>query len=70
MEIDDITGIVIEESIRIHRDLGPGLMESIYESVLWKSLEKRGLRSERQKSVRFEYDGMTFDDGLRIDLLV
>ena len=70
MEIDDITHAVIEDSIRIHRDLGPGLMESVYESVLASSLERRGLKTERQKTVRFVYDGMNFEEGMGIDLLV
>lgn len=70
MNIDEITQVVIEDSIKIHRDLGPGLMESVYESILCSSLERRGLKTERQKTVRFEYDGMTFDEGMRIDLLV
>ncbi|QDT62028.1 hypothetical protein SV7mr_45690 [Stieleria bergensis] len=70
MELDEITGIVIDESIRIHKELGPGLMESVYEVVLARALERRGLRVQRQKTVEFEYDGMLFQEGLRIDLLV
>ena len=68
--LDDITGTIIEEAIQIHRELGPGLLESVYEMVLARALERRGLSVERQKTVSFEYDGMTFDDGLRVDLLV
>ncbi|MBL8854296.1 MAG: GxxExxY protein [Planctomycetaceae bacterium] len=70
MELDKITGIVIEESIRIHRELGPGLLESVYEAVLARALARRGLKVERQKTVKFEYDGMVFEEGLRVDLLV
>ncbi|MBL8892437.1 MAG: GxxExxY protein [Planctomycetaceae bacterium] len=70
MELDEITGIVIEESIRIHKELGPGLLESVYEAVLARALMRRGLRVERQKTFTFEYDGMVFEEGLRIDLLV
>lgn len=70
MEIDYITGVVIDESIRIHRDLGPGLLESVYEAILWKSLLQRGLHVERQKPLSFEYNGMNFEEGFRIDLLV
>jgi iron complex transport system substrate-binding protein len=54
----------------IHRDLGPGLLESVYEAVLAKSLGKRGFAVERQKPVTFHYDDMTFEDGFRVDLLV
>jgi iron complex transport system substrate-binding protein len=67
---DDITGAIIDASIKLHIDLGPGLLESVYEAVLARTLEKRGYRVERQKVVRFEYDGMVFDEGLRVDLLV
>lgn len=70
MQLDTITGMVIDESIRIHRELGPGLLESVYEVVLTRALQRRGLQVERQKVVRFQYDGMVFDEGLKVDLLV
>ena len=69
-ELDDITGAIVDASLKIHRDLGPGLLESVYEAVLARALERRGLRVERQKAIRFEYDGMVFEEGLRLDLLV
>ena len=69
-EIDDITGIIVDAAYRIHTGLGPGLLESVYEAVLARDLERRGLRVERQIAVSFDYDGMHFDEGLRIDLLV
>jgi iron complex transport system substrate-binding protein len=69
-ELDDITGAVVDAAMKIHMDLGPGLLESVYEVVLARSLQKRGLRVERQKPVRFEYDGMDFEEGFRVDLLV
>ena len=46
------------------------MLESVYEVVLCRVLEKRGLQVERQKSVKFEYEGIQFDEALRIDLLV
>jgi iron complex transport system substrate-binding protein len=70
MEVEGIATIVVDEAFRIHRDLGPGLLESVYEVVLAKALQKRGLRVERQKPVSFEFDGVRFDEGLRIDILV
>ena len=70
MELDEITGAIIDCSIKIHIELGPGLLESVYETVLARSLDKRGLRVERQQVIRFEYDGMVFEEGFRIDLLV
>ena len=70
MELDDITGAIIDCAIEIHRELGPGLLESVYEAVLALSLERRGFQVERQQTIRFEYDGMVFEEGFRIDLLV
>ena len=70
MSINDVTGMIVDAALQIHRDLGPGLLESVYEAVLAKKLEARGLKVERQKILRFEYDGMMFDEGFRMDLLV
>jgi GxxExxY protein len=69
-ELDEITGAIVDEAIKLHRGLGPGLLESVYEVVLARALEKRGLMVERQKTISFEYDGLRFDEGLRVDLLV
>ena len=69
-ELDDITGAIVDASMQIHRGLGPGLLESVYEAVLARALERRGLHVARQPIVRFEYDGMVFEEGLRVDLLV
>lgn len=69
-ELDDITGAIVDASLKIHIDLGPGLLESVYEMVLARALDKRGFNVERQKGIRFEYDGMLFQDGFRADLLV
>lgn len=68
--LDDITGGIIDAAIRLHKALGPGLLESVYEVVLARDLERRGLRATRQQLVSFEYDGLEFRDCLRVDLLV
>ncbi|MFZ4717032.1 MAG: GxxExxY protein [Chthoniobacterales bacterium] len=68
--LDDITGAVIDSAMRIHTDLGPGLLESVYEAVLAADLSRKGWKVERQKAVPFEFDGLRFDEGLRIDLLI
>jgi iron complex transport system substrate-binding protein len=68
--IDEITGAIIDASMQIHKDVGPGLYESVYETILERSLQKRGFKVERQKPGCFEYDGMMFDDAFRTDLLV
>ena len=69
-ELDEITGAIVDASMKIHMELGPGLLESVYEAVLARALEKRGFQVERQKAICFEYDGMVFEEGFRTDLLV
>ena len=70
MEIDEITAVVVDECIAIHRELGPGLFENVYETVLAGRLEARGLKVARQVKVPLEFDGHRFDAAFRIDLLV
>jgi len=70
MKMDDITGAVVEEAIRIHRRPGPGLFESVYERLLERRLQCRGLHVERQVGIDFTYDSIDFKDGFRLDLLV
>jgi GxxExxY protein len=70
MELDDVTGAVVDEAIRIHRRPGPGLLESVYERLLENRLRRRGLSVESQLGIDFTYDGIDFKDGFRIDLLV
>ena len=69
-ELDDITGEIVDAALRIHRDLGPGLLESVYEAVLARALAKRGFQVERQRAIRFEYEEMVFEEGFRTDLVV
>ncbi len=70
LNIEELSAVVVDAAFHLHQDLGPGLLEMVYESLLAKSLERRGLMVERQKVVPFEFDGIRFDEGLRIDLLV
>jgi iron complex transport system substrate-binding protein len=67
---EELSAIVVDCAYHLHVDLGPGLLESVYEAVLARLLTERGLRVERQKPIAFEYQGIRFDDGLRVDLLV
>jgi iron complex transport system substrate-binding protein len=69
-DLDDVTGAIVEASLRIHRDLGPGLLESVYEAVLARALQRHGLPVARQRAVRIVYDGMVFNEGFRVDILV
>ena len=68
--IDEITSQIVDSAYQIHVALGPGLLESVYEAVLARSLERGGLKVERQKTIIFEFDGMRFEEGLRVDLFV
>jgi GxxExxY protein len=70
MEINEITGIIIEESIKIHRDIGPGLMEKVYEELLAYRLTKRGLDVKRQQKIELVYEEIKLDVDLRFDLMV
>jgi GxxExxY protein len=70
MQIDEISGIVVDEAIRIHRELGPGLFESVYETILAGRLVERGLRVTRQVSVPLKFDCHSFDAAFRIDILI
>ncbi|MBA4163363.1 MAG: GxxExxY protein [Erythrobacter sp.] len=70
MRSDDISGIVIDEAIRIHRELGPGLFENVYEIVLAGRLESRGLKVARQVPVPITFDGHLFENAFKLDILV
>jgi GxxExxY protein len=67
---DPITGEIISAAIEVHKSLGPGLLESVYETCLCHELKLRGITFERQKVLPVRYKGVSLDTGLRIDLLV
>lgn len=70
IDIDDLSAMAIDEAIAVHRLIGPGLLESVYETVLAGRLEKRDLRVARQVPVPVDIDGHHFDAAFRIDILV
>lgn len=70
MPIDELSSVVLEEAIGIHREFGPGLFESVYESVLAGRLRRRGLKVDRQLQVKAVFDGEVYDPAFKIDLLV
>jgi len=70
MMINDITKKIIGAGIRVHRELGPGLLESTYEACLAYELAQDGLRFERQKALPVTYRDVKLECGYRIDLLV
>lgn len=69
-KVEEISGTVVDCAFHLHQELGPGLLESVYEVVLAKRLEKKGLKVERQKPVPVIVDGIHFNEGFRADLLV
>jgi len=66
----ELTGAIIEDAIRLHRELGPGVLESAYEACLAHLLIKRGLRVDQQKPMPVRFDGVALDVGYRADLIV
>ena len=70
MTENEIGDIVVECAVRLHRELGPGLLESVYEVLLTHMLREAGLRVERQVSIPIEFHGIRFDEGFRADLVV
>lgn len=62
--------VIVDAALLVHRGLGPGLLESVYETALYHELRKRGLLVTRQEPVTFVYDSHRFDEGFRMDLLV
>ena len=70
VDIDTITAEVVDACLGIHRELGPGLLESVYELVLASELERRGMKVARQVPVDIEFRGQRHASAFRIDLLV
>ena len=67
---ESIGEIVVESSLRIHKELGPGLLEKVYEVCFCHELKKRKLKVSRQVDIPITYDGIKFDEGLRLDVLI
>jgi len=68
--LDNITGEIVDASFKLHVALGPGLLESVYETILARDLQRRGLHVERQRMISFDYEGLHFHDAFRVDLIV
>jgi len=69
-DVNRVTERIIGAAIEVHRHLGPGLLESTYETCLAYELQTAGLKVERQKSLPLIYKSITIDQGYRLDLLV
>ena len=70
VEIDQISGDVLNIALRMHRELGPGLLESVYETVMAGKLAELGYRVSRQLPIDIEFEGQRFEAAFRIDILV
>ena len=70
MTENEIGKIVVGTAVHLHQDLGPGLLESVYEAVFSKLLVKNGLHVQRQVGVPIEFNGEQFDEGFKADIIV
>jgi GxxExxY protein len=69
-ELDILARTVVDAAFKVHTELGPGLLESVYQACLQHELRKRGLHVESQVALPITFDGLLIEAGLRIDLLV
>ncbi len=70
MTENEIGRIVVDAAITVHRALGPGLLETVYEVIMAHELERRGLHVDRQVPIPIEYQGVKFEEGFRADIIV
>jgi GxxExxY protein len=70
IEIDRVASMIVDSALKVHRTLGPGLLESVYETCLMHKLKLRGLEVKSQVGVPIVYEGLCLESGLRLDLLV
>ena len=69
-ELESIGRKIVDAAYTVHKNLGPGLLEKVYEVCFCHELKKRGLQCQRQIDLPIVYDGITFDEGLRLDVYV
>ena len=67
---NEIAKQVVDAAFHVHKTLGPGLLESVYEIVLAHELRQRGLQAERQVAIPIKYESIQFDEGFRADIVV
>jgi GxxExxY protein len=70
MTYNELSGLILDVAIDVHRRLGPGLLESVYETILAHELIKRGLSVRREDPIPLVWDNLRFDIGFRADLIV
>ena len=70
MRENEISGIILDAGLKVHRALGPGLYETVYEQCLEYELKERGLFVERQKFLKIKYGSLIVDNAFKVDLLI
>ena len=70
MTENEIGKVVVDAAITLHKELGSGLLETVYEVILARELENRGLAVKRQLRIPIEYHGIKFEEGFRADIVV
>lgn len=70
MHENEIGTSIVDCAVRIHQDLGPGLLESVYEATMAAKLSRQGMTVERQVPIPIEYENLKFEEGFRADLIV
>jgi|SRR3990172_10387530 len=70
MTENEISKVIVDSALTVHRELGPGLLETVYEVTLAHELKQRGLNVQRQVPVPIKYRGVVFDEAFRADLIV
>ncbi len=70
MTENEIGKCIVDVAVQIHRETGPGLLETVYEIIMAHQLRERGFQVERQVAIPIEYQGLRFDEGFRADLIV
>ena len=70
VHVEELARQTIDCGLRIHKELGPGLLESVYEVLLAESLMRRGLKVDRQVPIDIRFDGLVFAEGFKADLLI
>ena len=70
MTENEIGKVIVDSGLTVHRELGPGLLETVYEVTLAHELKQRGLKVERQVPISIKYRGVRFDEAFRADIVV
>ena len=69
-DVETLAAVVVDAAFHVHKTLGPGLLESVYETCLCHELKQRGIPFKAQVALPIHYNGLTLDNGLRLDLLI